>query len=627
MKKLIAILLCMAMLCGITACGTTDSSQSGSTGMQDGTYTATEFGMMGDVVVTLTVEGGKITTVEAVGESETAGIGTLALEQLPAAIVEAQSADVDGVATATVTSDAIKAAAQACIDQAMGIAGEGDGKEIPTEADVIVVGGGAAGLSAASAACEAGASVIVLEAAGHTGGAAALSAGNIDSTAADTLEALGRNDDTVKAYLDYTAEDFPAEYADDLAKVQADVTAYLADTSVTSAYDSVERIMLDHYKKGQGTDLDGVPATLNYDYIREGVEANEEIRQWLLSSGLEFAEPANQHFIAPVGGGTALTDTLLSMAESAGAQVLCNARVNQLVVDDQGTVVGVVAEIDGENVTFTAKSGVVLATGGFSANAEMVAEYQNVAPGLTADNGSTNPPTNVGDGIKMAQELGAQLQDMQFVGFLWRGYKGLATGTEATQIGNAKQLAVNMEGVRFTDDTAANLQAAALNQTNAVACMVGDSKMYDALESEQAGLVADLESRGVVFTGDTLEEAAEKAGIDAETLTATVESFNAMVDKGEDPEFGRTEFNGKVEQAPFVIAKTQAVNHLTYGGLVTDGETRVLREDGTAISGLYAAGDVVSGYEGYAHQTGECLTIVMYYGQKAGTNAAAGITG
>ena len=139
MKKLMAILLCVAMLCGITACGSTGSSQSESTGMQDGTYTATKFGMMGDVVVTLTVEGGKITAVEAVGESETAGIGTLALEQLPAAIVEAQSADVDAVATATVTSDAIKAAAQACIDQAMGLVTEGDGEEIPTEADVIVV--------------------------------------------------------------------------------------------------------------------------------------------------------------------------------------------------------------------------------------------------------------------------------------------------------------------------------------------------------------------------------------------------------------------------------------------------------------------------------------------------------
>ena len=96
-----------------------------------------------------------------------------------------------------------------------------------------------------------------------------------------------------------------------------------------------------------------------------------------------------------------------------------------------------------------------------------------------------------------------------------------------------------------------------------------------------------------------------------------------MVENGSDPDFGRTEFNGQVLEAPFVIAKAQAVNHLTYGGVATDLDARVLREDGSAIPGLYAAGDVVAGFEGYAHQTGECLTIVMYYGRLAGENAVA----
>ena len=222
----------------------------------------------------------------------------------------------------------------------------------------------------------------------------------------------------------------------------------------------------------------------------------------------------------------------------------------------------------------------------------------------------------------MAEAVGAKLYDMQFVGYIWRGYKSLGTTAEAGVLGGAKQLAVNAEGVRFTNDTAANLQAAAIHQTDAVVNMVGDRAMYEALEANTAGLTADLEARGLLFTGDTLEEAAQKAGLDGETLAATVAAFNDMVDAGADPDFGRTSFNGKVVEAPFVIAKCQAVNHLTYGGVDTDLETRVLREDGSVIDGLYAAGDVVAGFEGYAHQTGECLTIAMYYGRLAGENAA-----
>lgn len=616
MKKLLAFALCI-MLCLTMGIGMAASYQAG-------TYTASEYGMMGDVVVTMTFDGEKITDVQAVGEKETPGIGTLALEQLPGAILAAQSADVDAVATATVTSNAIKAAAAKCIAQATGTAAETEAPaEAVYQADVIVVGAGAAGLSAAVSAREAGASVIVLEANGRTGGAAALSGGNMNAIDAQTLEALGRNDKDVQAYLNYTAADFPAEYADDLAKVQADVTAYLADSSITSAYDSIERIMLDHYMKGKGVDLDGVPATMNYDYIREGVEANEEIHQWLLDSGLTFAKPTTKHFITPEGKGPRMMEVILDVAEKAGATIVCNTRGVELVVDESGRIAGVVAEVNGEKVTYTANKGVVLATGGFAANLEMVDQYQNVSTGVSTNTGSSNPATNIGDGIKMAEALGAQLSDMQFVGFIWRGYKGLATTAEAGVLGNAKQLAVNQEGLRFANDAAANLQAPALSQTDAIVNMVGDKAMYDALEANTAGMVADLEGRGVLFMGDTLEEVATKAGIDPAVLTATVSVFNEMVDKGEDPEFGRTAFNGKVETAPFIIAKGQALNHLTYGGVVTDNETHVLRADGSSIPGLYAAGDVVAGYEGYAHQTGECLTLVMYYGKVAGANAAA----
>ncbi len=588
-----------------------------------GTYTATEFGMIGDVVVTMTFDADKITEVTAVGEKETPGIGTLALEQIPGAILAAQSAEVDAVATATVTSDAIKAAAAACIAQAKGEAGAAaETAAVATEADVIVVGAGAAGLSAASAAAEAGASVIVLEANGRTGGAAALSMGNFNGLNEEVRTALGRNDKDMEAYLNFTEADFPAEYANDLKVVQEAAKAYLADTSIPYAYDSVERIMLDHWNKGKGQDLEGNWAVLNYPYIREAVEANEDIYQWLVKGGLELLKPTTKHYVSPAKRGVGLIEVIQKMAEDAGAQIVCSARATKLVTDETGRVTGVVAETADGPVTYTAGKGVILATGGFSANKEMFAKYQNVSKGASTETGSSNPNTNIGDGIVMAEEVGARLYDMQFVGFIWRGYKGLATTAEAGVLGGAKQLAVNEEGVRFADDSAGNMQALALSQTNAVVNMIGDKAMHDALEANTAGLVKDLEGRGVLFVGDTIEEAAQKAGLDAATVAKTVEAFNAMVDAGSDPEFGRTKFNGKVLEAPFIIAKGQAINHLTYGGVDTDLEARVLREDGSVIDGLYAAGDVVAGFEGYAHQTGECLTICMYYGKVAGANAA-----
>ena len=127
-----------------------------------------------------------------------------------------------------------------------------------------------------------------------------------------------------------------------------------------------------------------------------------------------------------------------------------------------------------------------------------------------------------------------------------------------------------------------------------------------------------------MFVADTLEEAATMAGLDPQVLRATVDQYNSYVEAGEDPDFGRKEFNGKVETGPFVISKLEMHYHLTFGGLVIDTDAHVLAEAGQPISGLYAAGDVTSGYEGAAHQSGDCLSVVVYYGKTAGVNAAQG---
>ena len=146
--------------------------------------------------------------------------------------------------------------------------------------------------------------------------------------------------------------------------------------------------------------------------------------------------------------------------------------------------------------------------------------------------------------------------------------------------------------------------------------------MIDALNGITEGLADDLIARGIAFKADTLAEAAQLAGLDAEVLASTVETFNGYVDAGSDADFARAKFNGKVENGPYYICKLQLAAHLTFGGLVIDAQSQVLDVNGVAIPGLYAAGDVTSGYEGVVHQTGYCLTICINTGRIAGEEAA-----
>lgn len=153
--------------------------------------------------------------------------------------------------------------------------------------------------------------------------------------------------------------------------------------------------------------------------------------------------------------------------------------------------------------------------------------------------------------------------------------------------------------------------------------LIGDKKMIDALNEKEEGLAQKLIDGGAAFEADTLEEAAQMAGLDPAVVADTVAKYNGYVDAGEDPDFGRTEFNGKAEEGPFYIAVSEAIYHLTFGGLVINTNAEVLDADNNVIPGLYAAGDVISGFEGAAHQSGDCLTEVLYYGRVAGQQAAA----
>ncbi len=636
MKKLLTLFLTLAMVCSLAACGnnqhsdstptpegptpTPEVTPSPSADYLPGTYTSSAQGMGGTVTVQMTFNADSITDVTAEGDKETPGVGTLALEQLPAAIVQAQSAQVDAVSGATITSNAILTAAKACIDQARG--SDSDKTVVTDEtADVIVVGAGAAGLSAAASAVDSGASVIVLEANSFLGGAAGTSMGNILDLNQDVFAQQDRNDADLEKYADYGADKFPEPWKSDYLKLMDQIKAYTSNGKEKGRFVSTERVMIDHYVKGMGKDLEGNTVTLDYDLIRAGVENARNTYTWLESYGLTTT-PLMEYVSTPAGRGIGLIDLLTKAAD--GAQIRLSTRAQELVMEN-GKVTGVVAEdAEGNRITFHANGGVVLATGSFSSNGEMVAKYQKIGTGLTADIPSNNPAGNRGDGIIMAEALGAQLRDMSFIQTYLRGYQNQATSGEAGNVFGAAQLVVNANAARFADDSNQSriVKREGNDQPNGVLIAVGDSKMIEALNSKTAGLAEELISRGMAYTADTLEEAAALAGLDAAALAATVNTFNGYVDAGNDPDFGRKTFNGKVEAGPYYIAKLQLACHLTFGGLVINKDTQVLDTQNEPISGLYAAGDVLSGYEGIVHQSGNCLSIIINTGRTAGTNAA-----
>lgn len=613
MRKIVSLILTLA-LCVMSGMGICESLYT------PGTYEASVNGMGGPVEVKVEFSDSAIVSVTAVGEKETKGLGDVALEKLIPAVMQAQSAEVDAVAGATITSNAMLQAVASCINQAKGVAEE-TVVETEATADVIVVGAGAAGLSAAADAVANGASVIVLEANSFLGGAAGTSMGNILHMDQALFATEERNDEALKKYAGYSVDQFPEPWKSDYVKLMEQLDAYANNGQEKGKFVTVERVMVDHYVKGMGKDLEGNVVTLDYDMIRSGVEAAQDNYNWLVGYGLTTT-PLMEYVSTPAGRGMGLIDLLTKAAEDADIRV--STRATDLIVEN-GKVVGVIAvDGNGNEITFHANGGIVLATGSFSSNGEMIVKYQKIGTGLTANIPSNNPAGNRGDGIVMAEKVGAALRDMSFMQTYLKGYQNMATSGEAGNVFKSAQLVVNTDAARFADDSNQSkiVSRYGNDQKDGILIGIGDSKMIDALNGITEGLADDLIARGMAFEADTLEEAAKLAGLDAAVLAATVETYNGYVDAGEDKDFGRKTFNGKVENGPYYVAKLQLAAHLTFGGLVIDAQSQVLDNNNAPIAGLYAAGDVTSGYEGIVHQTGNCLSIIINTGRIAGAEAA-----
>ena len=620
--------LAMAAVIAVSLFGYGCGTKATSAGVS-GDFTGTAKGMGGDVTVTLTLEDGKITGCTAEGKDETPGIGTLALEQLPAQIAETGSIAVDGVSTATITSNAIKEAAAAALTAA-GLnaddykievkADETKAEDSTVDADVVIVGAGGAGMTAAITAAGEGKSVVVLESQPMVGGNSVRATGGMN---AGKTVYQDENEFGESAGVEKTLKAAAEKYADNetitaLAKtVSEQWAAYQANP--TGYFDSVELMELDTMIGGKGINDPELVETLcansadAIDWLDEHGITLHNVSSFGGASVKRIHRPVNAEG-KTVSVGSYMIPLLEENCEKAGVKMMLDTTATEILTDANGAAVGVKATgASGETVTVNAKA-VVLATGGFGANLDMVVKYKPELKGFM----TTNAPGIQGQGIEMAQAIGAATVDMDQIQI----HPTVEANTAALITEGLRgdgAILINEEGQRFIDEVGTRdvVSAAEIAQTGSYSWLVVDQAMADA-----SSVIQGYIKKGYTVTGATYEELGKAMGVDAAAFAETMEKWNGYVEAKNDPDFGRTSFANPLNTAPYYAVKVTAGVHHTMGGLKINANTEVLNEKGEVIPGLFAAGEVTGGVHGANRLGGNAVADFTVFGRIAGAAAS-----
>ncbi|WP_374043981.1 flavocytochrome c [uncultured Fusobacterium sp.] len=455
-----------------------------------------------------------------------------------------------------------------CLLAAMTFAATYGAENITT--DVVVVGGGGAGLSAAIAAREKGAEVVLVEKMLMLGGNTNYATAGINAANTKLQKKLGIED-------------------------------------------NAELFYKDTMKGGKNVN--------NPELVKKLTADSANIIDWLTERGADLSEvvftggQSAKRTHRPTGGqavGPVIVDALAETAEKDGIDVRTESEVTKLIKTGD-KVTGVEVKHKGETYNITAKA-VVMATGGFGANAKMVAEYKPSLEGF----GSTNSPAITGDGIKMVKAVGGDLVDMtEIQTHPTVVHKKTAMITEAVRGEGA--ILINREGKRFVSEleTRDVVSKAELEQTGKSAFLVFDQEVR-----EKLGAINGYVRKGFTVEGATVEELAGKIGVDAKGLVETMAKYNGYVKAGEDKDFGKTALPRELVKAPFYAIEVSPAVHHTMGGVRINTNAEVLTADGKVIPGLFAAGEITGGVHGANRIGGNAVTDITVYGKTAGENAA-----
>ena len=608
-------------------CGAKPASTSSDAGVS-GDFTGTAKGFGGDVSVTLTLTDGAITGCTAEGKDETQGVGSEAIAKMPGEIAESGSIAVDGVSGATITSTAIKEAAAAALtaaglnpdDYKTAVENNATAEDSTVDADVVVVGAGGAGMTAAITAAAEGKSVVILESQSMVGGNSVRATGGMN---AGKTVYQDENEFGESAGVEKTLKTAAEKYADNetitaLAKtVSEQWAAYQANP--TGYFDSVELMELDTMIGGKGINDPELVETLcansadAIDWLDEHGITLHNVSSFGGASVKRIHRPVNAEG-KTVSVGSYMIPLLQENCEKAGVKMMLDTTATEILTDANGAAVGVKATgASGETVTVNAKA-VVLATGGFGANLDMVVKYKPELKGFM----TTNAPGIQGQGIEMAQAIGAATVDMDQIQIHPTVEANTAALITEGLRGDGAVL-INAEGKRFIDEVGTRdvVSAAEIAQTGSYSWLVVDQAMVDA-----SSVIQGYIKKGYTVTGATYEELGKAMGVDAAAFAETMEKWNGYVEAKNDPDFGRTSFANPLNTAPYYAVKVTAGVHHTMGGLKINANTEVLNEKGEVIPGLFAAGEVTGGVHGANRLGGNAVADFTVFGRIAGAAAS-----
>lgn len=591
-SSLLSVMLAVVLACLMPLMALADALPA------DGVYEGSANGMGGAVKVAVTVSGGKITAVEVVEHNETAGISDPAIEQMPAKIVDAQSTDVDAVASATVTSEAIKEAVKAALS------GEETQEkaelDITLEPDVIVVGAGMAGLVASVRAAELGAKVLVLEQNYRVGGSANTAGGSISGACYQIQKDAGIEDSPELFYQDFVNLGGGEQYM---------------NTEIAKVHSERSGEAIDWLQQDVGVEFS--------DKVDSGSYLTMDINRVTYTAGG-----------ASSGGGSYFVRGLMNKLQpyiDAGQVQLClDTLVTDITLNEAGDVTGVVV---GEKQI--AAPSTVIATGGYGYCERWLKEFNftNIT--------SNDPNTAIGSGYDFARKAGAVFDNMDYSSCY--GGSVPVTGFQASlrcNINYNGAVWINTNGDRvFNEPKATSMDKRTVWRTSdqniiyvvlTESMLTDDQALFTGMMSNSAAFtneekINELIEKGYVFKADTVSELAEM--IHTPNLEATLTQYNEDVKKGEDSVFGRTDNLLSFEEGPYYAVYTVPYLMMTAGGPRINGSAQLMREDGTAIGNVYLAGEIIGSANIAGHNTiggighGICATWGKIAAESAVANA------
>ncbi|MFC6181796.1 flavocytochrome c [Lactiplantibacillus daowaiensis] len=612
---------------------------------QPGTYDVTAVGHNGNLPMSVTLSKNRIEDIQIDTSTETKGIAEVAFQRIPKAIIDGQTLAVDAISGASMTShgvidgvaEAIKAAGANPDDlkkrQAKTNAAPQNITDITT--DVVVVGAGGAGLTAAAKVLQSGRNVLVVEKFPAVGGNTVRAGGPMNAADPDwqhQFDAIPGEKHTLTEITQIDEATIAPEYLADFRALKTQIKAYLKENTDQRGYlfDSTLLHRIQTYLGGKRTDLQGHEIYGQYDLVKVLTDHALESVKWLEKIGVEFDKT---QVTMPVGAiwrrghkpmgdqGFAYIKALQKFVTAHGGRILTETPVQSLTTTD-GQVDGLIAKGPNDTKVIVHAKAVILASGGFAANTKMLQQYNTYWTAIDDDIKTTNSPAMTGDGIRLGTSVGADLVGMGFSQMMPVSDPETGELFSGLQVPPQNFVMVNQAGKRFVNEYGSRdeLTQAAIDNGSLFYLIADDEIKKTAYNTTQAKLDAQV-AAGTLYRADTLVDLAKQLQLDPAVLTKTIADYNSYVDAGEDPEFHKNAFDLKVAVAPFYATPRKPATHHTMGGLKIDTHAHVLNADGQVINGLYAAGEVAGGIHAGNRLGGNSLADIFTFGRIAATQA------